>query len=83
MPSWSIHLAIAKKVSDKLKVDKDLFSFGSLIPDTGKDCKLGRYEAHYYNENLPYANCPKEKMIDLNRHQIETIDFCILFVENE
>ncbi len=50
MPSWSIHLAIAKKVSDKLKIDKDLFSFGSLIPDTDKDCKLGRYEAHYYNK---------------------------------
>lgn len=66
MPSWSVHLAIAKKVSDKLKIDKDLFSFGNLIPDTDKDCKLSRYEAHYYNKKLPYANCPKEKMIDLN-----------------
>jgi hypothetical protein len=66
MPSWSVHLAIAKKVSDKLKIDRDLFSFGNLIPDTNKDCKLGRYEAHYYNDKLPYTTCPNEKMIDLN-----------------
>lgn len=66
MPSWSIHLAVAKKVNEKLKLNKDLFYYGNLIPDVDKGTWLGRYEAHYYNSNLPFPTCPKEHMIDIN-----------------
>lgn len=33
MPSWPVHLAIAKKVNAKLKLNEDLFLYGNLIPD--------------------------------------------------
>lgn len=65
MPSWSIHLKIGKELNKKLNLDKDLFMFGSLIPDTDKDWGKHRFEAHYYG-NLKYPKCPKENMIDLN-----------------
>ena len=42
MPSWSIHLAIAKKVNSKLNLNKDLFYYGNLIPDV--DRKLLQFE---------------------------------------
>ncbi len=64
MPSWSIHLKIGKKLNKKLKLDNDLFMFGSLIPDTDSDWNKHRFDAHYYG-NLKYPKCPKENMIDL------------------
>jgi len=33
MPTHKIHLAIAKKVSDKLKIDTDSLMLGSVLPD--------------------------------------------------
>ena len=33
MPSWSIHLMVAKKVNKKLKLNQGLFYYGNLIPD--------------------------------------------------
>lgn len=65
MPSWSIHLKVGKELNKKLKIDNDLFMFGSLIPDTDNDWGKHRFEAHYYGE-LKYPKCPKENMIDLN-----------------
>lgn len=67
MPSWSVHLAIAKKVNKTLNLNEDLFLYGNLIPDVDKGTKITRYEAHYYNENLPFPTCPQEKMIDINK----------------
>lgn len=65
MPSWSIHLAIAKRVNKKLKLNDDLFLYGNLIPDVDKGTAITRYEAHYYNEKLHFPTVPKEKMIDI------------------
>lgn len=67
MPSWSIHLAVAKKVNKKLKLNEDLFLYGNLIPDVDKGTFITRYDAHYYNENLPFPTVPQEKMIDINK----------------
>ena len=67
MPSWPVHLVIAKKVNAKLKLNEDLFLYGNLIPDVDKGTKITRYEAHYYNENLPFPTVPQEKMIDINK----------------
>lgn len=33
MPTHKIHLAIAKKVSDKLKIDTDSLMLASVLPD--------------------------------------------------
>lgn len=66
MPSWSIHLAIAKKVNDKLNLDKDLFYYGNLLPDVDKGTPISRDEAHYDNHTIPFPNCPKEHMIDID-----------------
>lgn len=67
MPSWSVHLAVAKKVNKKLKLNDDLFLYGNLIPDVDKGTIITRYEAHYYNEKLPFPTVPQEKMIDINK----------------
>lgn len=67
MPSWSVHLAIAKKVNKKLKLNDDLFLYGNLIPDVDKGTTITRYEAHYYNEKLTFPTVTKEKMIDINK----------------
>lgn len=67
MPSWSVHLAIAKKVNKKLKLNDDLFLYGNLIPDVDKGTTITRYETHYYNEKLTFPTVPKEKMIDINK----------------
>lgn len=45
MPSWNIHLAISKRLSDKYNVSKNMFSFASLIPDYKKEL---RHMAHFY-----------------------------------
>ena len=37
MPTHKIHLAIAKKVSDKLNIDTDSVMLGSVLPDICKE----------------------------------------------
>lgn len=67
MPSWSIHLNVAKKLNETLKLDKDLFYYGNLIPDVDYSDKINRFDAHYYDINLQYPTVPKENMIDINK----------------
>ena len=64
MPSWNIHLAVAKEVNKKLKLDKNSFYFGNTVPDIDYNMKLTRKETHYYN--IPCPNCPKEILPDIN-----------------
>lgn len=66
MPSWSIHLMVAKKANKKLKLNQDLFYYGNLIPDVDYETSVSRYEAHFYDD-IPYPNCPKEKMINIDK----------------
>ena len=33
MPTWAIHLATAKRVSEKINIDKNIFTFGNILPD--------------------------------------------------
>lgn len=66
MPSWSIHLAVAKKVNKKLKLNKNLFYYGNLIPDVDKATSISRYQAHFY-DNIPFPTCPKENMINISK----------------
>ncbi len=33
MPTWAIHLATAKKISKKINIDKNIFTFGNILPD--------------------------------------------------
>ena len=57
MPSWSVHLAVAKEVNKKLNLNKDLFYYGNLIPDVDKGTIINRYTAHFY-DNIPFPSCP-------------------------
>ncbi len=66
MPSWSVHLAVAKEVNKKLNLNKDLFYYGNLIPDVDKGTIINRYTAHFY-DNIPFSSSPKEKMININK----------------
>ena len=58
MPSWNVHLAIAKQVNKKLKLDKDSFYIGNLLPDVDYGMKKNRHETHYYGIKCP--KCPEE-----------------------
>ncbi len=64
MPSWNIHLAIAKEVNKKLKLDQDAFYFGNTVPDVDYGMNTTRCRTHYYRVNCP--SCPKEKLPDIN-----------------
>ena len=64
MPSWNIHLAVAKEINKKLDLDKNSFYFGNTVPDVDYGMKLTRHNTHYYNKQCP--NCPKEKLPDIN-----------------
>lgn len=65
MPSWGIHLKLAKKLNEKLKLDKDLFTFGNLIPDVDYDSIYTRKQAHYYT-GIKFKECPNESSIDID-----------------
>ncbi|MBQ6687212.1 MAG: zinc dependent phospholipase C family protein [Bacilli bacterium] len=67
MASWSIHLTIAKELNNKLKLEKNSFYFGNLLPDVDEICKINRFNTHYYNEKLPFPKCPKALMIDTKK----------------
>lgn len=42
IPDWSIYLAIAKRINDKLNLGKDLFYYGNLLPDVDKSTLISR-----------------------------------------
>ena len=64
MPSWSIHLAVAKEINKTLKLDKDLFYFGNLIADIDYGNKLTRKDTHY-NKNYKCKKCISETLPDI------------------
>ena len=64
MPSWNIHLAVAKKVNKKYNLDKNSFYLGNLIADINFNPKLKRRITHY-NTSI-CKNCPKELLPNLN-----------------
>ena len=66
MPSWSIHLAVAKKVNEKLNIDKDIFYIGNLIADIDYDNKVSRRYTHY-DEHNKCKSCPIENVPDINK----------------
>ena len=57
MPSWGIHLATAKRIYEYLKVDKNSFLFGNILPDVNNgyliknvSCLKTYEETHYFKE---------------------------------
>lgn len=65
MPSWGIHLKMAKELNKVLDLDKDLFTFGNLLADVDYDTKYSRVKSHYYT-GIKYDDYPNECMIDLD-----------------
>ncbi len=70
MPSWSIHLKIAKELNKKYHFDEEPFYFGNLLPDTDKEWKEKRFDAHYYGFKK-FPKCPGENMIDIDKFIID------------
>lgn len=66
MPSWGIHLKLAKKLNKILKIDNELFTFGNLIPDVDSDCIYTRSNSHYYT-GIRFKKCPNESEIDIKQ----------------
>lgn len=64
MPSWNIHLAVAKQVNKKLKLNKNSFYLGNTIPDVDYGMKSIRKETHFYKTKC--KKCPTEKLPDIN-----------------
>ena len=60
MPSWNVHLAIANQINKELKLDKNAFYLGNLLPDVDYGMKKTRHETHYYDVICP--GCPSEKL---------------------
>lgn len=63
MPSWGVHLSIAKKVSEKYKVDSNMFYFASLAPDIDYGSNWNRVVAHFYTDKK-YDEFKEEYIID-------------------
>ena len=63
MPSWNIHLAIGKKLSNIYDVNKNTFLFASLIPDYKKEF---RHYMHFYGEEK-YTGFTKAYIIDYKK----------------
>lgn len=66
MPCWGIHLKMAKKLNEQLKLNNDLFMFGNLIPDVDHDSIYTRHDSHYYT-GIRFSKCPNELEIDLKK----------------
>lgn len=67
MPTWAIHLSIAKKLNTKLNLSKDEFLFGNILPDIPNGYYIKDISSiTSYNEThfIPvdedkYISCPK------------------------
>lgn len=58
MPSWNIHLAVAKKVNKKYNLEKNSFYLGNTLPDVNYEMIVKRKDTHFYN--IKCEKCPKE-----------------------
>lgn len=59
MPSTIIHLCIAKKINEKLKLDEQSLFLGSIAPDISKHCNISKMTTHF------------SKIINLDEPQIK------------
>ena len=70
MPTWAMHLATAKKLSEKININNNIFAFGNLLPDIPnrlviKDIKhyIPHAKSHFETEVLVFEHI--EKRYDL------------------
>lgn len=75
MPSWGIHLAIAKNLSSKLQVEKDGFLFGNLMPDINTG-----YVIHDVSKVIPHQKT-HYKIIKQFGDNIQSIPNCDQFYQ--
>ena len=50
MPTYNVHMAIAKKVNDRINMDQDSILLGSIMPDI---CAEKRHNVSHYQNGLP------------------------------
>lgn len=66
MPSWGIHLVIAKRVNAKLHYNSNTFYFANVLPDVNKKYTITRKETHYYDGSVICKECPNESLPNLD-----------------
>ena len=93
MPTWAIHLATAKKVSEKINIDRNIFTFGNILPDIpneyvvkGIKHHVSHARTHFETDILVVEHI--EKRYDLRnfaekyKNQIIEFDACITYLTN-
>lgn len=64
MPSWNIHLGIAKRIGEQFNFSKNAFYVGNLIADFRLGSNTDRDDLHY--DNYVCDKCPSERLPNLN-----------------
>ena len=59
MASAIIHICVAKKVNEKLKMDENLLFLGAIAPDISKEIGTSKNESHFIDNNLDIPNINK------------------------
>lgn len=78
MPSWGVHLATANRICKEIKVDKDLFLLGNLLPDINNG---------YLIKNItcikPYDETHFSKIFNINGQKEIMPDLEMFYKENK
>ena len=69
MPSHKIHLAIAKKLNEKLNLDLDLFMLGNVLPDI---CRENHRLSHYQNlDKKVFCFADPDKFLSKHKNELD------------
>lgn len=66
MASIMIHICVAKKVNEYLKMPEKMLFLGTLAPDLSKELKDSREKSHFYNE----SSIDLEKFVEKYRYKL-------------
>lgn len=66
MASIMIHICVAKKVNEYLKMPEKMLFLGTLAPDLSKELKASREKSHFYNE----SSVDLEKFVEKYRYKL-------------
>jgi len=61
MPSWGIHLAIAKKINPYLNINKNAYIFGNILPDINNGYVIKEVSKKIKHEKTHYKNKENKK----------------------
>lgn len=68
MPCWTIHLAVATKLNEKYKLNKEQFLYGSILPDVLNTNSYGRDFSHFFGTKY-HDVCKEEIITDVEKFE--------------